>query len=117
MANSVGFVETLENQVARRGWRASIVKRKGLYCLPRNSRLLTNVSSPMSVGQQKPREGENISVMNTDWYVESPAPISTDLLKSSPAGKKRGLASDKYNSGVGEVVAREKPSDAAKIWQ
>jgi hypothetical protein len=29
MANSVGFAETLENQVARRGWRASILKREG----------------------------------------------------------------------------------------
>jgi hypothetical protein len=117
MANSVGFVETLENQVARRGWRVSIVKRKGLYALPSNSRLLTNSSSLMSIGQRKPRGGEQISGGKIAWYVGSPGSISTDLLKSLPAGKKRGLASVKYNLGVGEVVVPEKPSDAARIGQ
>jgi hypothetical protein len=60
-ANSVGFVATRENQVARIGWRASMVKRKGLYALPRSSRLLMNASILMSVGQRKPRGGEQIS--------------------------------------------------------
>jgi hypothetical protein len=117
MANSVGFVETLENQVARRGWRASIVKMKGLYTLSSHLRLLTYSSSPMSLGQRKPRGGEHILGKKIARYVESPGLISTDSLKSSPAGKKRGLASVKYNLGVGEVVAREKPSDAARIGQ
>jgi hypothetical protein len=53
----------------------------------------------------------------TAQCVKSPVSVATDLLRSSPAGKKRGLASPKYNSGVGEVEAREKPSDAAKIGQ
>jgi hypothetical protein len=61
--------------------------------------------------------GEQTLSRKTARYVESPGSISTDLLKSSPEGKKRGLVSAKYNLGVGEVVGREKPSDATKIGQ
>jgi hypothetical protein len=61
MANSVAFVVMWENHVARVGWRTSMVKRKGLYALPRSSRLLMEASIPMSVGQWKPRGGEQIS--------------------------------------------------------
>lgn len=81
-------------------------------------RLLTKTSSPMSVGQPKPRGQEQILGRKTAQCIESPVLVATALLRSAPAGKKRGLvASAKYELGVGEVAARERPLDAAKIGQ
>jgi hypothetical protein len=46
-----------------------MVNRKGLYALPSNLRLLTNASSPMSVGQRKPRGGGQILGRKIARYV------------------------------------------------